>query len=109
MTATIDKPVEAAPAGIILADARPWIEARMAALPSWAGSAIGWVGLAGYLVIPNAPDDNLAAGMILRGAVYAALLAMFASAWARRSSFARFCSRPWIWRSSSGALTTWIG
>ncbi len=82
--------------GILLADARPWIEARAAALPPWAASAIGWLGLAGYLVIPNAPDDDLAAGMILRGAVYGALLAMFVSAWARRSSFARFCSRPWI-------------
>ncbi|MCB1539927.1 MAG: acyltransferase [Rhodoblastus sp.] len=82
--------------GILLADARPWIEARTAALPAWAASAIGWLGLGAYLVIPNAPDDNLLLAMALRGAVYATLIAMFVSAWARHSSFARFCSRPWI-------------
>ncbi|MFT4098097.1 MAG: acyltransferase [Rhodoblastus sp.] len=82
--------------GILLADARPWIEARAAALPAWAASAIGWTGLVGYLVIPNAPDDNLPYGMALRVLVYLTLLAMFVSAWARHSSFARFCSRPWI-------------
>ena len=54
--------------GILLADARPWIEARTAALPKWAASAIGWLGVLGYLVIPNAPDDNLALAMALRGA-----------------------------------------
>lgn len=81
--------------GILLADARPWIQEKAVALPGWAATAIGWLGLFVYLVIPNAPDD-LALGMLTRAAVYATLVAMFVSAWAPRSGFAWFCTRPWI-------------
>lgn len=81
--------------GLLLADARPWIQAKAAALPASTATLLGWLGLVGYLLVPNAPDE-FALGMATRAAVYATLLAMFASAWAPQSGFAWFCTRPWV-------------
>ncbi|MDE2362118.1 MAG: acyltransferase [Hyphomicrobiales bacterium] len=81
--------------GIILCDAQGWATDKIGALPAPLTTAIGWCGLAAYLVIPNA-GEAVIPGLVLRAAVYLSLIAMFASAWAPRSGFRRFCSRPWI-------------
>ena len=81
--------------GIVLADARPWIAQKAAALPRLAATAVGWGGLLVYLVIPDATDEVLP-GLLLRAAVYASLVAMFFSAWAPQSGFRSFCTRPWV-------------
>lgn len=81
--------------GLLLADARPRLEAKASSLPRGVATAIGWGGLLGYLAIPNAPDD-LMLGLATRAAVYATLIAMFFAAWAPQSGFSWFCTRPWI-------------
>jgi peptidoglycan/LPS O-acetylase OafA/YrhL len=81
--------------GLLLADARPWIADKVAALSRAKASALGWLGLFVYLVIPQAPE-NLAGGLATRAAVYATLVAMFVSAWAPQSGFRAFCAKPWV-------------
>ena len=79
--------------GILLSDMQGWMVDKTRALPSWAGSLIGWGGLLLYLIVPNAPDD-LAGAVATRFAIYAALIAMFASAMAAQSGFRAFARGP---------------
>jgi peptidoglycan/LPS O-acetylase OafA/YrhL len=81
--------------GIVLADARPWITAKVAAFSPAKASTIGWLGLFVYLIVPQAPE-NLAGGLATRAVVYASLIAMFVSAWAPNSGFRAFCAKPWV-------------
>ncbi|MDE2579194.1 MAG: acyltransferase [Hyphomicrobiales bacterium] len=80
--------------GILLADLRPAIAAAMQKAPSAAAAAIGWLGLIVFVTLPS--PQAFAADMAAHFARYAAIAAMFASAWAAQGAFARFCSRPWI-------------
>lgn len=82
--------------GIVLAHAQGWILARASSLPSAVPSLVGWIGLVLYLVMPNAPTDDLVVAMAIRAATLATVVAMFASAFTPGSSFRAFCARPWI-------------
>lgn len=82
--------------GILIAQFHDWIVAKVAGRPTWLTGWLGWSGLVCYLVLPNAPDNDIVTAMAVRAATLAALLAMFAGAFARGSSFRTFCARPWI-------------
>jgi len=81
--------------GIVLADLRDWWCAKSAPLSPVAMTLVGWAGLTGFLCLPEFPDSALA-GLALRIAAGATIVAMFASALAENSGFRRFCARPWI-------------
>jgi peptidoglycan/LPS O-acetylase OafA/YrhL len=78
--------------GILLCDAQGWLATRVAALPGVAATALGWCGLAAYIVIPSLSDSDV----VMRVVAFTALVAMFASAWAPRSGFRTFCATSWI-------------
>jgi peptidoglycan/LPS O-acetylase OafA/YrhL len=81
--------------GIVIADLRTWIIAQTETLPAAAITALGWLGLLDFVLLPDI-EDSLATGLPVRFALYASVAAMFVSALASRSGFRRFCARPWI-------------
>ena len=81
--------------GVVLADSREAIDRLSARLRPSAVTAIGLIGLAMLVSLPEAPLSFLA-GMAVRCAAGAAVGCMFFAALAPRSGFRRFCARPWI-------------
>jgi peptidoglycan/LPS O-acetylase OafA/YrhL len=81
--------------GILLADLREWLTPRMESSPAIMVTALGWLGLLVFVLVDEAPDAVLS-GLLYWGAKDAAIVAMFASAFAPQSGFRRFCAWPWV-------------
>jgi peptidoglycan/LPS O-acetylase OafA/YrhL len=82
--------------GIVLAHCQGPIRARVAAAPAWAATALGWFGLAVCILLPAPRHPPIFPECLRLPAVDIALAAMFASTFAPRSGFRRFCALPWI-------------
>ena len=83
--------------GIAMAYARPWLTLRLARLPAGATTALGWVGLAGFVAV-CAPGERAALGLEAArlAATYLCMAAIFASTFDASSGFRAFCAAPWI-------------
>jgi peptidoglycan/LPS O-acetylase OafA/YrhL len=82
--------------GIALAHFQEPIRARVAAAPAWAATATGWLGLAICILLPAPRHPPFFPECLRLPAVDLALAAVFASTFAPRSGFRRFCASPWI-------------
>ncbi len=83
--------------GIAMAYAREALTLRLAQAPARAVTALGWVGLAGFIAV-SAPGERAAVGLEAArlAATYMCLAAIFASTFDPRSGFRAFCASPWI-------------
>jgi peptidoglycan/LPS O-acetylase OafA/YrhL len=81
--------------GILLADLREWLTPRMESSPAIMVTALGWLGLIVFVLVEEAPE-SMPSGLLFWGAKDAAIVAMFASAFASQSGFRRFCAQPWV-------------
>ncbi len=83
--------------GIAMAYARQALTPRLARASARAVTMLGWLGLAGFIVV-SAPGERAALGLEAArlAATYGCLAAIFASTFDARSGFRAFCASPWI-------------
>jgi peptidoglycan/LPS O-acetylase OafA/YrhL len=83
--------------GIALAYVREALERRLARAPAPTVTALGWLGLAGFIVV-TAPGEQtgIAIETARLSASYLCLAAIFVSTFDPRSGLRRFCAWPWI-------------
>lgn len=86
--------------GLVLAHAQTWIGETLARARPVVADALGWGGLAVFFVLPNAPEADTGAhlllGLAIRAAALASVAAMFAAVFAPRSAFRSVCANAWI-------------
>lgn len=82
--------------GIVMAYAKEALAPRMAALPAFVSTAIGWAGLALCVAMPTIDHAPALPEAFRLFGVSVGLAAVFASTFAPLSGFRAFCARPWI-------------